>query len=47
VSEAVGIRAAAASRSHTTPVITMTRYDVGHKKRLLDEVRNAGVKFGK
>ena len=47
VSEAVGIKAAAASRSHTTPVITMTRYDVGHKKRLLDEVRNAGVKFGK
>lgn len=46
VSEAVGIRAAAASRSHTTPVITMTRYDVGHKERLLDEVRNAGVKFG-
>lgn len=46
VSEAVGITAAATSRGHTTPIITMTRYDVGHKKRLLDEVKNAGVKFG-
>lgn len=46
VSEAIGIKAAAASRSHSTPVITMTRYDVGHKKRLLDEVKNAGIKFG-
>ena len=46
VADALGVQAAAASRSHTTPVITMTRYDVNSKKRLLDEVKQAGVKFG-
>lgn len=46
VADALGIQAAAASRSHTTPVITMTRYDVNSKKRLLEEVKQAGVKFG-
>lgn len=46
VSKAIGIKAASASRSHTSTVITMTRYDVDHKQRLLEEVKNAGVKFG-
>ena len=45
VSEKLGIEAAAGSRGHTTPVITMTRYDVGHKRRVLKAVRESGVRF--
>lgn len=47
VSTALGIKAAAESRGHTTPVITMSVYDVTRKQRLLDEVKNSGVALGK
>lgn len=46
ISKALSIEAAAESRSHKTPVITMQRYDMEIKKRMRDQVKNSGVKLG-
>jgi len=46
VSASLGIAAAAESRNHKTPVVTMDHYDIGYKKRIRNNVKNSGVKLG-
>jgi integrase len=45
IAEKLSIEHAATADGHTTPVVTMKHYAVGEKKRQLDKVKKAGIRF--